>query len=431
MINQVVSNSVQNRAFSEFSQPKNGWYIDTSSKQHEEKRKRHYGTTIAVAAMAVGFGIMALMKGALPKKATKFLTKLKANLENKVEKNSTLSGFYKKSIQTIDSFLEKSQSINNITSLKDIIFRKFMFGTQVTKDIHVGITNFFKNMSRKTVNSSYAKTNKKFAELHEYMYSLNQKLSGQNASNINSINEKFSKINELYNSGFDSSARVQRLAKIDDATKDLFDYMWNASYSDIKNFRSKDMYQTFIAEAKMRPFKESISKEVLQKKQGLYSSIEQVLAEYKKVLSEGEYKKLEAKVNVLKKSLEKSVENETTNYIDKARDLKLGSAPTDVLSILGSVGAVGWYLGKSDNKDEKISASLKYGIPAIGAIATSLICTAKLIAGTKSLAIGLVSGWLMSKIGSQVDYLRKQYSLDISLQNKQVVKPQPDKVSQK
>lgn len=96
---------------------------------------------------------------------------------------------------------------------------------------------------------------------------------------------------------------------------------------------------------------------------------------------------------------------------------------------MGSVGAVGWYLGKSDNKDEKISASLKYGIPAIGAIATSLVCTAKLIAGTKSLAIGLVSGWLMSKAGSQVDYLRKQYSLDVSLQSKNNLKPQPDSVS--
>lgn len=432
MINQVVPNSVQNRAFSEFSQPENGWYLRAAENLNEKEEKKHNnGASIAIGAMLVGFGIMALTKGALPKKASKYLTKLKVNLENKVEKNSVLSGFYKKSIETIDSFLEKSQSINNITSLKDVIFQKLMFGTAITKDIHIGITNFFRNISRKTVNSSYAKTNKNFTELLEYMYSLNQKISGKNASDIDSIDKKIAKINELYNSGFDSAARTKRLAEIDDATKDLFDYMWNASYSDIKNFRSKDMYQTFIAEAKMHPFKEGMAKNVLQKKSDLYSSIEQVISEYKKVLPENEYKRLEAKVSVMKKSLEKSIKNETVNYIDKARDLKLGSAPTDILSILGSVGAVGWYLNKSDNKDEKISASLKYGIPAIGAIATSLICTAKLIAGTKSMAIGLVSGWLMSKIGSQVDYLRKQYSIDISLQNKQVLKPQSDNVSQK
>ena len=432
MINQVVPNSAQNRVFSDFQQPENGWYLRAPIQQKEdEKKHKNYGKSIAVGALVVGFGILGLMKGAIPKKASKYLAKLKVNLENKVEKNSVLSGFYQKSIKAIDSFLEKSQSINNITSLKDIIFQKFMFGTAVTKDIHVGITNFFKNISRKTVNSSYGKTNKRFAELHEYMYSLNQKISERKVPNLGSINEKLSEINELYNKGFDSAARTQRLAEIDDATKDLFDYMWNASYSDMKNFRSKDMYQTFIAEAKMHPFKEKMFKNVLQKKSDLYSSIEQVMSEYKKVLSENEYKKLESTVSVLKKSLEKSIENETVNYIDKARDLKLGSAPTDVLSILGSVGAVGWYLGKSDNKDEKISASLKYGIPAVGAIATSLICTARLIAGTKSMAIGLVSGWLMSKIGAQVDYLRKRYSVDISLQNKQIVKPQSDKVSQK
>ena len=115
------------------------------------------------------------------------------------------------------------------------------------------------------------------------------------------------------------------------------------------------------------------------------------------------------------KSLDNSIKTETTNYVDKARDLKLGSAPTDIISILGTVGTVGWFLGKSKDKDDRISSSLKYGIPAIGAIATSLLCTAKLVAGGKSIAIGLVSGWAMSKLGTIIDNTRKKYKLDISI----------------
>ena len=87
-------------------------------------------------------------------------------------------------------------------------------------------------------------------------------------------------------------------------------------------------------------------------------------------------------------------------------------------------------MGKSKDKDERISASLKYGIPAVGAIATSLYSTAKLVSGGKSLALGLISGWVMNIIGNYVDKTRKNYSLNVSLQNinKVSTKPQPDKV---
>ncbi len=131
------------------------------------------------------------------------------------------------------------------------------------------------------------------------------------------------------------------------------------------------------------------------------------------------------------KSLDNSIDIETVQYVDKARDLRLGSAPTDVLSIVGTVGAVGYYLNKADGKDEKISASLKYGIPAIGAIATSLYSTARLISGGKSMAFGIVSGMIISKIGEAVDNLRKKYALDVSFHTKEMkdmFKPQSDKV---
>ena len=93
-----------------------------------------------------------------------------------------------------------------------------------------------------------------------------------------------------------------------------------------------------------------------------------------------------------------------------------------------TVGAVGYYVSKSDNKDERISASLKYGIPAVGAIATSLFCTAKLISGGKAMFLGLASGWVINKIGVFVDDLRKKYALDVSLHPRDLLKTQSDNV---
>ena len=159
--------------------------------------------------------------------------------------------------------------------------------------------------------------------------------------------------------------------------------------------------------------------------------LQEILTTYKAYLPRNEYLKLKSKVQSAIKSLDKSIDIETVQYVDKARDLRLGSAPTDVLSIVGTVGAVGYYVNKADGKDEKISASLKYGIPAIGAIATSLYCTARLISGGKAMFFGLISGWAINKVGEAVDNVRKKYSLDVSFHAKDVkdmFKPQSDKV---
>ena len=149
---------------------------------------------------------------------------------------------------------------------------------------------------------------------------------------------------------------------------------------------------------------------------------------YKEILPRKEYLKLKSRVNSAVRSLDKSIDIETNQYFDKARDLRLGSAPTDVLSILMTGGAVGYYLNKSDNKDEKCSVAIKYGIPAIGAIATSLYCTARLVSGGKAMFFGLISGWLMNKAGVLVDDARKKYSIDVSLINKSKQKSQPETV---
>ena len=427
MINQVVPNNAPRYAFINFQQPKNGWYLSTP--KHEEHKNKYVVPTVVTAALVIGFGTLGIMKGALAKKAVKYLEKIKIQLEKKVEAGGNFVNFYKGCIEHINSFRDKAQSVNNITSLKDILFQKLMFTTNITKRIHKGITRFFSNISRKAVNISYGNTERKMAEFNEYLLALNERIISKNPSNrgiIENINARISLANEHFSRGFGVQARTGRLSKLEKATEDLYDYMWNASYSDIKNFKSKNMYQTFIAEEKMLPFKSAINKEVSGYKSNVMGEISKALEEYKKILPEEQYNLLQSKAKAFQKSLDKSIRNETVKYIDKARDLKLGSAPTDVLSILFATGTVGWFLGKSKNKDEKISSSLKYGIPVIGAIGTTLICTAQMIAGSKALAMGLISGWLMSKMGALVDNTRKQYALDISLAKRESIKPQSD-----
>ena len=95
------------------------------------------------------------------------------------------------------------------------------------------------------------------------------------------------------------------------------------------------------------------------------------------------------------------------------RDLALGSAPTDVLSLLGSVAGVGVGLSMADTKEERKSAMLNYGIPIIGSLATSVVLTFGLVSGIKSMLIGLGSGAVMNRIGAALDKRRKAYNKEI------------------
>lgn len=134
-----------------------------------------------------------------------------------------------------------------------------------------------------------------------------------------------------------------------------------------------------------------------------------IMEKYKRNLSPEEYQKLEKSVNKFLDSLHVAIDNETDKLFDKVRDLKIGSAPKDTLGVLASIGAVGWGLSKADNNDERVSVSLKYGIPAIGGVLTALYCTLGLVAAGPSLLIGLASGIAISKIGTIADNMRKRY----------------------
>ena len=522
----VLSTDTALKAFQSFPQPQNGYYLPAQKPTiKQEKNKHNYKKTIIISSLVAGFGTLALMKGALPKTLSKYLDKWKIKLEQKSTKGGKFQNFYRYTVSKINSFLEKTESINNFTTLKDVLFQKLMCGKNgnrpFTSKIHKGITRIFDRISRNTVNSAYSSTNKKFATLNEYLVRLNERILSENPSSsvaINEIKDRMTTVNQNLERGFGLNARKDRLEKIRKATEDLFDEFWGKSFKDLKNFKSKNMYQTFIAEAHLQPKKMDLASETsllrqavthdiddsykasikafddiqkfvnptdietnavlnelrtnlnkykrlagkdeitqrselnqeilanLRKFVDTYSSssanydstakqaissyikkveeivsnskkgeLQEILSAYKKLLPRKEYLKLKAKVQSAVKSLDKSIDIEVNKYFDKARDLKLGSAPTDVLSILGAVGAVGWAVGKSKDKDERISATLKYGIPAIGAISTSLFCTAKLISGGKALFFGLASGWAINKVGIILDEIRKQYNLNVKL----------------
>ena len=117
-------------------------------------------------------------------------------------------------------------------------------------------------------------------------------------------------------------------------------------------------------------------------------------------------------MEVAKKSVEsfdKSVKLETSVLFDKLRDLDIGSAPTDVLTLIFSSLMISLGLSKAKNSDERKSVILKSGIPIIGAVATTTISATKLMPNGKSLILGTITGLILNRIGLTLDNWRKNY----------------------
>lgn len=138
--------------------------------------------------------------------------------------------------------------------------------------------------------------------------------------------------------------------------------------------------------------------------------IQDIMEVFKNNLPKEKYEKLNKTVNRTINSFDFSVDQEGDKLFDKIRDLKLGSAIHDVLAFVGSTVAAGWFVGKADTNNDKISAALKYGIPVVGAVTIATLCAVGLIASGPSLIIGTVSGLVFNKLGEIIDNQRKKYN---------------------
>ncbi|MCR5266646.1 MAG: hypothetical protein K6E29_08670 [Cyanobacteria bacterium RUI128] len=127
--------------------------------------------------------------------------------------------------------------------------------------------------------------------------------------------------------------------------------------------------------------------------------IELLLSKYKQLLPKEEYLKLKAAADKTVKSLNKAVYQEGFDYTDKIRDLSVGSALTDVaIGMALPIGTTSIAISAAKTKEKKRSVALKYGIPLIAGLATTTLCTVKLISGGRSLMLG----GLVSIIGNEL-----------------------------
>ncbi len=151
-----------------------------------------------------------------------------------------------------------------------------------------------------------------------------------------------------------------------------------------------------------------IMKEILASKEK--GALDEMLEIYEKLLPEAEFRQLKKQVGASVKTLDTSINKECSEYFDKLRDLRLGSAPTDILNILVGFGSLGLGLASTDDKDTQAAIALKYGIPAIGGMLTSMVVTSMLVSGIKSHLVGFASSIILNRVGVMAVNWRKKHN---------------------
>ncbi len=534
MINSV-NNSYNKNVFRDFSKNHDeNFFVQNPSPSVQtppQEKKSHKGRNIFVgiggSALLAGASLLVLMRG-LPKNTTKYLENIKEFLEKKLKKSSLADSdkwteFYTYSIRKVNGFIDKSQSINNVTSLKDILFKKFMDLTKFTGNIHKKISVFFEKISRNTVKNVYNSTAGKFKKMFNSFEKLDTVILKNTPDEIITINGKtltkreWVEIARKHRINLEQSVmefvsepkQTARYKQIKATTSKLCDQFWDASFKDFwsKNnrFRRKEMWQTFIPAEQIsagkstlaeqvavirnkitytnadkmnlieehlkkmeelilpsdvqgialvkklkwflknpdgmvenadvfkrelvkltdRPLQEGLDKSILAHQQTLRNTymksitdlldskncgeLQEMLSIYEKI-APYELSVLKPQVTKAVKSFDKSLKTETVDFFDKVRDLELGSAPTDLISPITSAGLITYGLVKADDADERKSVVLKVGIPIIGGLLVSILCTTRLIAGGKAMLLGAGSGFALNQVGSFVDKMRKNNS---------------------
>ena len=520
----------QEQTADEFVSTERATNSDPSAQPKKKRNKKKYAYAVGTSSLVVGIGVLALMRG-LPKGTNKILENLKTSLENKIDKMSgnskdALQTFYIASLHRVNSFLEKTQSINNLTSLKDALFKNFMEKTSPTKKVHAGISNFFEKISARTIKQTYSSTNKKFAKMNSEFGKLDEKLIASDGDRIvnyqgkeYSVKELVAKAQELRNNVMTSveefisqGKQQERYKYIKDATDNLYEQFrkenfdgttFSEFFSKKNRFLRKEMWQTFIADEKIAKSRQQLAddvesirnklmygtkdkaniisrrvkeieqtisptdkegQELIKRLKWYLTKPDEITKDYGKdqfigilkqvrnreidkdlskavaqnqeavrnehisaitgLLNKHDSGELQQMVDIYKaistyhtapvekhvqkaiKSFDKSLNLETVEFFNKIRDLRLGSAPTDVLSIVASGGMIGYGLAKAHNSDERWEVTLTSGIPIIGTIGTALYCTAQLVSGSKGMIIAGASGIVLKYVGEFANYLR-------------------------
>ena len=132
--------------------------------------------------------------------------------------------------------------------------------------------------------------------------------------------------------------------------------------------------------------------------------LQESLTYLKAILPKEQYRKIKKQVYETTDQLNNVTKGEGDLYFDKLRDIVLGSAFSDIVfGMITPFATMGTILALEDTKEDRISTTLRLGIPLIGGIATSTAFLFMLASGGKALVMSSLIGGGLNILGTFAD----------------------------
>ena len=383
----------------------------------DEEKKKSYKNAVRVGSTVLVLStIVALLN---PKISSKLIEKLKTKTvkaKNDSKNEGAIKGSWNKFKQiTLTGLLKFIQIVNNGNSAKDEGFKILCSKLSILKKPHEAITRGFDKISKHTVFKKWNGVRSNIENTDKIIQQYIERLPVSERESFSKKMEEIQKIQKYFSESKVSErikAQEDSMSNLEKETLNKMQKFWSEFWgkSNKKIGERLNPITTFWAEDAVmaqRTKAEKQGEKIVQTlfgdgktEKGMYNELLEYLAPH---LKTEEKAALEETINNSAKKIKSANKSECTEYFDKKRDLILGSAPTDVLTALISLGACGYALGTADNKEERISRTVTGVIPAIGGVATSLGLAALLVSGGLSIAAGVASSVVMGLAGSIIN----------------------------
>jgi len=277
-------------------------------------------------------------------------------------------------------------------NLKKFITNPKKWTTFITEDIVAPTKRVFGNnllFKKKNITNTHADVVK---ELNTLVTDIEKGLDMTSKDSID-ILKRLRKTVALY--------KTDNLAQSENVKKEILTNLTGIIEDAKKTFDNPSNNYSILSAQKMKKSLGTMKHIVEIDKKG---NVEELLNIYHHLLPKEEFKVLSKTVKKSTTALNDAVLTESDKLVDKVRDLKSGSALTDVgMSLLIPLGTTSVGLAMADTKEKKRSVLLNLGIPLLVGVATSVTCTVGMLTAGPSLILSLITGAVANRIGSKID----------------------------
>ncbi len=394
---------------------------EKAAKASKAKRTKIAALSLIAASLITLVGVLTKARG-FNKKVKKILSeKITAyNAENilnltKLKENIELSA-------KEGRILKISNFLNNLANIKDCYLLPFLNKIPLLR-------SFAKKTSQIYTDTGISMTQAAYKHAKNSYANFDKLLKNTNTDDIARIIEERNSLISKYFSPENIPARAKEIeSKIDSVNKKGICIAVRDKFNKLikKAFKEHDFkgFGEFIAE-------DMVKEEKAKHIEGLREIRDLVLEKdnqiidllLKSKIDEKQYNNLiSAKTNA-EKSLNNSIRTECNDLFDKIRDIKIGSAPNDVLGMISTTGMLGLYLAQAEDKNQRVEAALTTGVPlGLGMLSTTF-ATMKMYTGIKALAFGTITTFIANTIGKIIN---KEYQKRHNIKHQEIEIPTID-----